>query len=83
MNCKHYSGSTNLNIFSGYYFENSQKASTLALSHEERVKRMTDDLTKGWDGGEAKCGVIGEVGCSWPLTGKYLYYKDFLNGTCS
>ena len=67
------------NIFPGYYWEGSQKPSTLALSHEERVKRMTDDLTKGWDGGEARCGVTGEVGCSWPLTGISFVLYDMLD----
>jgi len=61
---------TGLNIVAGtgFYFEDSQKASVLSMSHEEQVKRMTSDLTSGWEGSDVKCGVIGEVGCSWPLT---------------
>ena len=53
----------------GYYFEDSHTASTLALKEDEMVARMIKDLTEGWEDTGAKCGVIGEVGCSYPLTG--------------
>ena len=54
----------------GYYYEEAQTASTLSLKEEEMVARMLHDLTEGWEDTGVKCGVIGEVGCSWPLSGK-------------
>ena len=53
----------------GYYFDKSHTASTLALKEDEMVARIIKDLTEGWEDTGAKCGVIGEVGCSYPLTG--------------
>ena len=56
-------------ILAGYYYGDSQTASTLTLKEDEMVTRMIKDLTEGWEDTGAKCGVIGEVGCSYPLTG--------------
>ena len=57
----------------GYYFDKSHAASTLALKEDEMIARMIKDLTEGWEDTGAKCGVIGEVGCSHPLTGNVFY----------
>ncbi|CAH1255310.1 PTER [Branchiostoma lanceolatum] len=39
-----------------------------AITQEDLVATMVRDITKGADGTDVRCGVIGEVGCSWPLT---------------
>ena len=38
------------------------------MNVEAMADVIRNDIINGWDGGSAKCGVIGEVGCSWPLT---------------
>ncbi|XP_064652011.1 phosphotriesterase-related protein-like isoform X1 [Lineus longissimus] len=56
---------------SGFYHEPGVAASqpsVLAMAVEEMSEVMLKDLTEGCDGTDIKCGVIGEVGCSWPLT---------------
>ena len=40
------------------------------MKHEAMVDMMIEEMTQGADGSDAKCGVIGEIGCSWPLQGK-------------
>lgn len=37
-------------------------------SEEKMADVIRSDLIDGSEG--IKCGVIGEVGCTWPLTGK-------------
>lgn len=52
----------------GYYVMASQKKETLAMSVENMVNAMTMELTFGCgDTPNIKCGIIGEIGCSWPL----------------
>lgn len=43
------------------------------MTQEMLTEIMVDEITKGADGSDAKCGVIGEVGCSNPLKGITLY----------
>ena len=38
------------------------------MSIEAMVDQMRTDILDGWGDSGAKCGAIGEVGCSWPLT---------------
>ena len=33
------------------------------------VNQIREDICSGADGSEFRCGVIGEIGCTWPLTG--------------
>lgn len=61
---------TGVNIVAGtgYYVNAAQKQSTLGLKIEEMVEFMTRELTVGCDGDPGiLCGIIGELGCSWPL----------------
>lgn len=52
----------------GYYLTATQKKHTLGLSVEEMSKSITRDLTIGCEEApDVKCGIIGEIGCSWPL----------------
>jgi len=61
---------TGLNIIAGtgYYLDHSLPPEVKASSVEELSKTMVKELTEGVNGTSIKCGVIGEIGCSWPLT---------------
>lgn len=58
-------------LFLGYYVESS-RPETVKLTVEEMAAHMKRELQDGCDGSSIKCGVIGEVGCSWPLLRKLL-----------
>lgn len=52
----------------GYYVMQSQKKEVLGTPVEKMVNLMTKELTVGCeDTPDIKCGIIGEIGCSWPL----------------
>ncbi|XP_045624915.2 LOW QUALITY PROTEIN: phosphotriesterase-related protein [Procambarus clarkii] len=52
----------------GYYVMAAQNKETLGISVEDMVNSMTMELTFGCgDTPDIKCGIIGEIGCSWPL----------------
>ena len=53
----------------GYYVEASHPLEVASFSVENIAEVMFNDLTEGVDG--VKCGVIGEIGCTWPLTGMF------------
>lgn len=55
-------------VISGYYVACSQTQSTLNLSQEQVHDVMLKELTEGTEGG-VKCGVVGEIGVSWPMHG--------------
>lgn len=52
----------------GFYVDATQKGGTRHLTSEEMAQFITKEFTEGIDGTDIKAGVIGEVGCSWPLT---------------
>ncbi|XP_041359471.1 phosphotriesterase-related protein-like isoform X2 [Gigantopelta aegis] len=52
----------------GYYVNDFQTDATKQLSVEAMSEKIRRDVTEGFDGTGIKCGVIGEVGCQWPLT---------------
>ena len=54
---------------SGYYTDITHPPNMSKLSVEDLAMEMVADVTEGVDGTPIKCGVIGELGCSWPLTG--------------
>lgn len=54
---------------SGYYVDAVHPDNMGKLSEEQLCGEMVADITEGVDGTPIKCGVIGELGCSWPLTG--------------
>ncbi|KAK2145639.1 hypothetical protein LSH36_667g01041 [Paralvinella palmiformis] len=62
---------TGVNVIAGtgYYVADSLPSSLISRSEEDLVKEMASDLTKGVNGSDVKCGVIGEIGCTWPLHG--------------
>lgn len=60
---------TGVNVIAGtgFYVSSSQSQSTLNMSVESMAELMRRDILDGMDGTNVKCGVIGEVGCTWPL----------------
>ncbi|MBI1776745.1 MAG: aryldialkylphosphatase [Proteobacteria bacterium] len=63
---------TGLNIVMGcsYYVDETHPESHRvdAASEREIADRIAAELTHGVDGGGIRPGLIGEVGCSWPMT---------------
>ncbi len=53
----------------GYYVAASHRPSLLNAGVEEIHDTMLAELTEGCEDG-IKCGIIGEIGCSWPLHGR-------------
>ncbi|XP_077991347.1 N-acetyltaurine hydrolase-like [Glandiceps talaboti] len=66
---KQYSEASGVNIVAGtgYYVGASHPPEMDTMSIEELTQFMVNDLTKGAEGTDIKCGVIGEIGCTWPL----------------
>lgn len=62
----------------GHYVEEFQRTSALSISLEELNDLYTKELVAGidvsmfQDGSDMiKCGFLGEIGSSWPITGKF------------
>ncbi|KAK2722433.1 hypothetical protein QYM36_002837 [Artemia franciscana] len=52
----------------GFYVAGSQLTDVLSRPIEILVKLMTAEILSGCiDADDVKCGLIGEIGCSWPL----------------
>ncbi|XP_077011148.1 N-acetyltaurine hydrolase isoform X3 [Tamandua tetradactyla] len=52
----------------GFYVDTTHAPATRAMSVEQLTQLLIDEILHGADGTSTKCGVIGEIGCSWPLT---------------
>ncbi|EDO49918.1 predicted protein [Nematostella vectensis] len=67
---KKISMATDVNIIcgTGYYLDHTLPPEIKNAPIEELTQKMVNELTVGVEGTNIKCGVIGEVGCSWPLT---------------
>jgi len=52
---------------SGYYLNTSQPADMDKKTEEEITQEIVRDVTEGVDGTGVKAGMIGEIGCVWPL----------------
>ena len=52
----------------GYYTEPYLDPPTLALTTEALAETIVGQLREGAWGTQMRCGIIGEIGCSWPLT---------------
>jgi phosphotriesterase-related protein len=61
---------TGLNIVMGssYYVAPSHPADMDSRSEESIMEQIVQDITVGVDDTGVRSGIIGEVGCSWPLT---------------
>ncbi|XP_032807739.1 N-acetyltaurine hydrolase [Petromyzon marinus] len=51
----------------GFYVASTHTPETQAMTIEQLAGVMRGDLLDGVDGTAVRCGVIGELGCSWPL----------------
>ena len=63
------SRATGLNVIAatGLYVQPSHSPDIPQMSEENLAQNMIIDLTEGIDGSGIKAGIIGEIGCSWPL----------------
>lgn len=63
------SRATGLNIImgAGYYVGPSHPADMSARTEAEITEEMVRDVTAGVDGSGIRAGIIGEIGCVWPL----------------
>ncbi|XP_042328374.1 phosphotriesterase-related protein isoform X2 [Sceloporus undulatus] len=52
----------------GFYVDATHSPETRAMSVEQLTEVIINEVINGADGTNIKCGVIGEIGCSWPLT---------------
>ena len=59
-------------VFPGYYVEVS-RPDTVNLSQEDMAVTMTTEILEGCEGTGIRAGIIGEIGCNWPLKGKWFY----------
>ncbi|XP_054551081.1 phosphotriesterase-related protein isoform X1 [Talpa occidentalis] len=61
---------TGVHIISGagFYVDATHSPETRAMSVEQLTDVLLNEILHGADGTSIKCGVIGEIGCSWPLT---------------
>lgn len=69
-NLRHISEQTGVHIVAGagFYTEAYQDAQTLSLSVEALTEIIVSQIVEGAWGTDVCCGIIGEIGCSWPLT---------------
>ncbi|KAF3818698.1 hypothetical protein GH733_012115 [Mirounga leonina] len=60
---------TGVHIISGagFYVEATHSPETRAMSVEQLTDVLIHEILHGADGTTIRCGVIGEIGCSWPL----------------
>ncbi|KAM8966663.1 N-acetyltaurine hydrolase [Pelodytes ibericus] len=61
---------TGVNIISGagFYVDATHSPETRSMSVEQLTQVLVNEVLVGADGTEIKCGIIGEIGCSWPIT---------------
>ena len=64
------SRATGVNIVMGtsYYVSVAHPQNMDAVSEDELVEQIVQDVAEGADATGIKSGIIGEIGCSWPLT---------------
>jgi len=64
------STSTGVNIImgSGFYVQSSHPTFVKEETSRELSERIIEDIVAGASGSTVKSGIIGEIGCSWPLT---------------
>lgn len=60
---------TKVNIIAGtgYYINESHPSDMSARTVESLSADILRDINVGADGTDVKCGIIGEIGCCWPL----------------
>lgn len=58
----------NVIMGAGFYVDVVHDPDMGSRSVEDLTRQIVEDITVGVDGTGIKCGVIGEIGCTWPLT---------------
>ena len=58
----------NVVMGAGFYVDAVHGPDMGARSVDELARQIVEDITVGVDGTGIKAGVIGEIGCTWPLT---------------
>ena len=53
---------------SSYYVDQAHPSDMDSRNEEDIVAEIVRDISDGADGTDIRAGIIGEVGCSWPLT---------------
>jgi phosphotriesterase-related protein len=53
---------------SGVYLDQFQSDAVRAMDSAQIAELLAGEICDGIDGGPTKAGIIGEMGCSWPLT---------------
>lgn len=59
-------------VYTGYYVGKSHPVDMDSKSVECLRGEKVSELTVGCDGTDIRAGVIGELGCMWPLMGRTL-----------
>ncbi len=61
---------TGVNVIMGssYYVGETHPADMDRLSEDDVLEDIVRDITEGADGTDIKSGIIGEVGCQWPMS---------------
>lgn len=57
----------NVIMGSSYYVSSSHPSNIYEMSEAEITEQIVRDITEGVEDTQIKSGIIGEVGCSWPL----------------
>ena len=68
---KSISKSTGVHIVcgTGFYHDNFLTDEQKNMTRDDLAKVMIDEIVTGIPGTDGiRCGIIGEIGCSWPLT---------------
>ena len=52
----------------GYYVDIFLSDEVKMMSEDEMADNMVKEIRQGIGDTGVRCGVIGEIGCSWPLT---------------
>ena len=58
----------NVVMGAGFYVDAVHPADMDSRSEDDLVRKIVEDIQQGADGTDVRAGVIGEVGCTWPLT---------------
>ena len=58
----------NVVMGAGFYVDAVHPADMDSRSEDDLVRKIVEDIRQGADGTDVRAGIIGEVGCTWPLT---------------
>ena len=58
----------NVVMGAGFYVDAVHPPDMDSRSEDDLVRKIVEDIQQGADGTDVRAGVIGEVGCTWPLT---------------